>query len=361
MNAALLKNRMAETPVMEPVDAVKLLYQSEFGCGHLLGPVEECAGRIAQEIEETTQDAKAPAFWAIGGGLCRMNLHAPAVRQIPALRLARMMVCTAGQSAGTAAGFEKSLALLRALCRAGETPFGPEALERYLSEYAAAGYPPVSHSEAYRRAYAPAYRVALRGYADALPLMALVEEKLRQNGRALLVLDGDCGAGKTTLARLLAGLYDADVIPMDDFFLPGSLRTAQRLAQPGGNVHYERFLEEALLPLLHEKPFSYARYDCGTGETCPRQVRGAAVAIIEGSYSHHPAFDDMYRRLKAAKGWIGVEEGEQLRRLEKRNPAMLDRFRREWIPLEKTYFQAYHVPMKADVTLKSLPWEEDRP
>ena len=31
---------------------------------------------------------------------------------------------------------------------------------------------------------------------------------------------------------------------MDDFFLPMELRTAERLEEPGGNVHYERFSAE---------------------------------------------------------------------------------------------------------------------
>ena len=43
-------------------------------------------------------------------------------------------------------------------------PFSPDDLRRYLEPYAAAGYPPVSHSETYRAAYHPAYRVVKAEY-----------------------------------------------------------------------------------------------------------------------------------------------------------------------------------------------------
>ena len=39
--------------------------------------------------------------------------------------------------------------------------FDISRLDAYLREYGAAGYPVVSHSEAYRKAYAPAYRVVV--------------------------------------------------------------------------------------------------------------------------------------------------------------------------------------------------------
>ena len=41
------------------------------------------------------------------------------------------------------------------------TPFASDALEAFLSDYLALGCPAVHHTEAFRRAYAPAYRVVL--------------------------------------------------------------------------------------------------------------------------------------------------------------------------------------------------------
>ena len=82
MSEALLEKRLAETPDMEPCDGVKLLYQSQFGCGHLLPPDGQLAKRIRAERDETPENASLPPFSFIGNGLCRMNLAAPAVRAL---------------------------------------------------------------------------------------------------------------------------------------------------------------------------------------------------------------------------------------------------------------------------------------
>ena len=77
-----------------------------------------------------------------------------------------------------------------------------------------------------------------------------IEQLLFQNARLILAIDGCSASGKTTLAQRLAERFSGDVVHMDDFFLPLSLRTPERLAEPGGNVHYERFLEQIVIPLL---------------------------------------------------------------------------------------------------------------
>ena len=47
----------------------------------------------------------------------------------------------------------------------------------------------------------------------------------RQGKRTVLAIDGPCGSGKTTLAALLARLYDCPVFHADDFFLRPEQRT----------------------------------------------------------------------------------------------------------------------------------------
>lgn len=354
-----LHSIISQTPLMEPVDAVKLAYQSEFGCGHLLAEETVLAQRIQAEIASAKEDPAAAPFAWIGGGLCRLNLRSAAVSRLSPLLLARMMQETALQRPGTLEGFQLRLEKLRQACGEGLFSFDLASLESYLSAYAKEGYPPVSHSPAYRAAYTPAYRVVLMGYRDALPLLLDMEERLQKHGKCLLVLDGDCGGGKTTLASLIAPLYQAQMIGMDEFFLPPEMRTPERLREPGGNVHYERFLSEVLAGLAEDKPFAYGSYDCHRGTMAARTLVPSNVTLIEGSYSHHPAFAAQYATLNALRAWIWVEPREQLRRLERRNPALFARFEGEWIPLEKAYLGAFDGQGHADRALESLPWEDD--
>lgn len=365
MSEALLEKRLAETPEMEPCDGVKLLYQSQFGCGHLLPPDGQLAKRIRAERDETPENASLSPFSFIGNGLCRMNLAAPAVRALPPERLARMMTLTAEDVPPLRPGderlpdFERELSLLRAAAQAGRTRFSLAALDGYLAEYRAAGYPPVSHSPRYRAAYQPAYRVVSGDFAVLLPLLSAIEGRSAQGRPVLAVLDGPCGSGKTTLAEKLSRLYGAPTVHMDDFFLPPELRTPERLKEPGGNIHYERFLSEVLPGLTAGRAFSYGSFDCHHGVTKPAFIPESPVRIVEGSYALHPRFEESYRAADALTAFLCVSPAEQLRRIEKRSPALLDRFRDVWIPLENSYFQAYDIESRAFVRLKSMPWEGD--
>lgn len=179
----------------------------------------------------------------------------------------------------------------------------------------------------------------------------------------VLAIDGKCGSGKSTLADYLSAIYDTSVIHMDDFYLPFSLRTPKRLAEPGGNVHYERFQEEVYQPLLNEfsssavctaskvmisgattdSPlFSYGVFSCATGTIqSTRSVFRRPLIIVEGSYSMRPQF----RALYDLSIFLDVAPQEQLKRLRNRvGSEALSAFQEKWIPLENQYF-ATGIPM----------------
>ena len=163
----------------------------------------------------------------------------------------------------------------------------------------------------------------------------------------VIAVDGPAASGKTTLAEMLKTLLPADVIHMDDFFLPIPLRTPERFAQPGGNVHYERFREEVLPCLRQPSAFSYRRFDCSVmdfrGE---RAVGTQPFRIVEGSYSIHPELG----RYADITVFSQVAPDEQMARILRRSgPEKTERFRREWIPLEEAYFSAYEIKQKADL------------
>ncbi|HNW86437.1 MAG TPA: hypothetical protein PLP25_06195 [Candidatus Limiplasma sp.] len=364
---------LIDHPFSEPEDAVKLLYQSEFGCGHLLPDEEICALKIEQETALTAADAQQPAFEPIGGGLCRLNLRNPLVRAIPPIRIAGMMRMTAGQVHGSQSVFEASLKALQNFAEATREaapdqpnaqtalPFTADALAAYLQSGALERLPP-SHSERYRKAYGPAYRVVLRRYGEAVPLICKLEQSLRERGKATLVLDGNCASGKTTLAELLAPLYPCNAFHMDDFFLPLELRTEQRLKEVGGNVHYERFRAQVLAGLRLGGDFSYDAFDFHRGVSRRITVTPQPVTLLEGSYSLHPTFEADYEALHAVRVLLRTSPEEQLRRILRRNgKTMLARFRNEWIPLENCYLEAYHTRREDECILTSERHMEDEP
>ena len=122
-----------------------------------------------------------------------------------------------------------------------------------------------------------------------------IDDLMKTDKQIVVAIDGNCTAGKTTLAAVLKNEYDCNVFHMDDFFLRPQQRTAERYAEPGGNVDYERFQEEVLIPLKKGSAFSYRPFSCKTFSLSDAvEVTPKALNIVEGTYCLHPYFGDVY-------------------------------------------------------------------
>jgi len=162
-----------------------------------------------------------------------------------------------------------------------------------------------------------------------------------KNRQITIAIDGMCASGKSTLGAFLAKKYNCNLFHMDDFFLRPSQRTPKRLNEVGGNVDYERFLEEILSHLSDKEGFSYQRYNCKEQAlTKPLPVSYKKLNIIEGAYSQHPYFQDIYD----LRFFLEIDPKEQIKRICIRDgEEKLKRFLSEWIPMENRYFSAYHI------------------
>jgi uridine kinase len=167
----------------------------------------------------------------------------------------------------------------------------------------------------------------------------------------VIAIDGPCASGKSTLADHLKQRLDCPVIRMDHFFLPAGLRSSARLNEPGGNIHYERFVTEAVAGLLSGKTFSYQVFDCSSmnfGSTVT--VPLSPVVIIEGSYSLRPE----WRRIIDLAVFLRTDRKTQRQRiLERSNSSVLKIFEEKWIPLENRYFAAFKICESADLVYLS--------
>lgn len=162
---AVLRAHAARYPLMEPRDAVKLIYQNEFGGGHLIHDRASALQRIRIECRNL-RPADGPLLEDIGNGLCRLELAALSAHSISQCRASAWFCDSAPLVQGAHGSLLKKLALLRRAAEERLFGFDADALETYLRAYAAAGFPMVSHSDAYRAAYAPAYRVVLRSVTE---------------------------------------------------------------------------------------------------------------------------------------------------------------------------------------------------
>ena len=153
----ILQEHAKRYPLMQPYDAVKLIYQNEFGGGHLIRDEQAVLNYLRREYESVEQDSTMPLYEDIGNGIVRVNLAA--VKPEDLEQLGKDFIRSAAEHTGTKEHFLQKLDVLRQLTAVGNFSFDMIEMEYYLSEYMKSGCPMVSHSEQYRQNYAPAYRV----------------------------------------------------------------------------------------------------------------------------------------------------------------------------------------------------------
>lgn len=340
-------------PEMQISDLVKIVFQSEFGGGHMITDASDSLSRLYKEYEGLPGTVKKLPVSEdrIGNGLVRLHLQG-IDSHVSLETVNRFFVNTAAEVNRDTECFEKKLDELRGLCTDGLLPFSAEALDTYLADYKRQGYPAVHHSAVYRKKYQPSYRVVSEDYIKYMPVFEMIDRQLRHSDKdtVIVAVDGRCGSGKSYLSRLLAGVYQCSVIHMDDFFLRPEQKTEERLLEVGGNIDYERFKEEVLVPLEKKREvFEYQRYDCALQRlTDCVKVSRRQLVVIEGSYSCHPYFRDSYN----LKIFLELDAKTQEQRILERNGAyMLSRFVSEWIPKENTYFEKFNIKENCQLVL----------
>lgn len=177
-----------------------------------------------------------------------------------------------------------------------------------------------------------------------------IDSIYNEKKRVIIALDGRCCSGKTTFAGELQKKYNCNLIHMDDFFLRPEQRTAKRYSTPGGNIDYERFLEEVLIPVSKGESFIYRKFDCKLMKISEgEEVNFSPITIVEGSYSCHPDLRNYYD----LKIFLDINAQEQTDRIINRNGIENAQiFKEKWIPLEELYFKECGVMECCDMCIE---------
>lgn len=160
-----LQEQLRMHPAMQAQDVLKLCYQAVHGAEHLLTDLDRAHAYFDREFATVPADPALPLTEDISDGICRINLGAWKAAGLPAEWLFRMFVHTAKAPTGDAAPMEAVLTEAAALC--GHLPDWAET----LSAWRDAGMPAIHHSEPYRAAEHPAYRIVRREYCALLPVL----------------------------------------------------------------------------------------------------------------------------------------------------------------------------------------------
>lgn len=337
-----LKQQLALHPSMQPQDIAKLCYQAAHGAEHLLTDLSAAERYFYAEFD-AVDAADGDLYEEISPEIVRVHFAAWKAKGLSPAWLFYM--------------FSHSVCPLRIgeqvlpeYLKRAQDLLQSQAFDAYVAEYIRRGMPAVHHSDTYRAAEKPHYRIVSRFFIDAIPILERIAALPKRESASVVAIDGRAAAGKSTLAAMLSDILGGSLLHTDDFFLPPELRTKERFAAPGGNVHYERFATEVLPYLANSEGFSYRVFDCSAMALCGERTVGAsAYRIVEGAYSLHPEFGD-YADVTV---FMDVEPDTQMARILARNgEKMAEMFRMRWIPMEEAYFAHCGIREKAELILQ---------
>ena len=349
-----IKQQLEIHPGITPQDVLKMCFQAAFGAEHLLTNIDKAADYFNTEFESIQLDNFKPneeIFEAIAPDVCRVNMAAWKMKMLPKAWLFQLFVESAGSAEVGGKGdtcFYEYIDAWKQYAKENTIGFTEaelaNALENYLT-LCGDKLQAVHHSQRYRDMEKPAYRIVSGWYTRLIPILANIPL-----AGGIIAIDGMAASGKTTIAAALQKILDAEIIPMDDFFLPKDLRTDARLKSPGGNIHYERFMEEVVTNLVTnpiKDIFNYQVFDCSVmNYVGVKTVAPKKWIIVEGTYSHHPYFDK-YMSLKVFSGTSPHIQHQRIR--ERNGEKMAEMFATQWIPMETAYFKKYQIQEAADV------------
>ncbi len=345
---ALITEHYKSYPKMRITDLFKYLFQSAFGCEHMVLSEESAIENIKREYA-AIEKPQAVLSDRLDGKYTRVHFSV-LENGLAHETLGKLFCLSAKKERGAEEKLQEKLKVARELILDGTLPFELADFDAELVKWEEKGYPAVRHSEEFRLAYSPAYRVLANEYVEFLPLFTEIDKKLSK-GSAVVAIEGGSAGGKTTLGKMIERVYDCNVFHMDDFFLRPEQRTKERYAEIGGNVDRERFLCEVLLPTSKREAVSYRRFNCGT-QTIeePIRVEPKRLTVIEGAYSMHPELAPYYD----ISVFLDISSERQRERILKRNsPEFAKRFFEEWIPLEKVYFTKTDIKNRCMLVLNT--------
>lgn len=353
---------------LQTADRVKFLFQGMLGGAHLLSAPERIVPSLQKEMDMLEADPQEALTQILSPGFMRINLRRAKAEHLTADQIGKLLLLSNRLSESVWGRKQPEWTredVFEACERFSDSPGADgwkeetraenmgQMIRNELTRLRDPSYLP-SHSESYHEKYHPAYRVISAAWEPYLLLICRISRMLAQRDadahtrktgagkRCLLTIDGPCATGKTTFAGFLSEIFDTEVIHTDEYVVPHSRKTPERLAVPGGNCDWERLTGELLIPWKQGRTGVYRRYACREDRFLPAEdFPDQDFLILEGSYCNLPDI----RALADLRAFFEVSYEARIARLARRETEeSLQRYYDRWIPLEDAYYAAYRLP-----------------
>lgn len=151
-------------PLLQPCDAAKFCFQAVFGAEHLLADPSAARAWFFAEFEATPPVLR-PLTQPLSDCYCRVDLAAWKANELSPEALFSLFLKTAQTpSKASLTDLEAMLHTVGQLARGNRFAFSEKSWDDFSAQYPRK---PVHHSEIYRNAYHPSYRVVNRALLSA--------------------------------------------------------------------------------------------------------------------------------------------------------------------------------------------------
>jgi hypothetical protein len=161
-------------PLMGPRDVYKLIFQGVMGSEHLISSPEGFINYLREEFDPLPPDPTGRLLEALRSDrvLLRINLRPYKALQKPVDQLIPALLETAHSFKGDPDELRSTWMDFVQVCEASRiTTFDIAELHEFTTWLEGLGFPALHHSEAYQRAYQPAYRLIAAQYLHGLGII----------------------------------------------------------------------------------------------------------------------------------------------------------------------------------------------
>ncbi|MEA3440004.1 MAG: hypothetical protein U9R58_06950, partial [Chloroflexota bacterium] len=147
-------------------DIYKLVHQAALGSEHALTDIDAAREALNHELSEIVQAHDEPLIDEISadGHIVRVHLRSYSMMGGDPVELLDAFVRTAEEYKGSVDRLRQYWAIVERMAESGDIPYPLEALRMLFAEMEAKGFPAIHHSQKYKQAYKPSYRVVAREF-----------------------------------------------------------------------------------------------------------------------------------------------------------------------------------------------------